>query len=91
MKKKQESKPQEDDAEIAKDSRLSKVQSDQTFREMPKREKRTKVDSRFKAMFYDKQFASTTANVDRHGRKVNKLKEREDLHNLYELEESESR
>jgi hypothetical protein len=86
--KKQKSK--KDPAEEAQESRLNKVQSDQTFHEMPKREKKVKVDSRFSAMFNDPQFASTTAKVDRHGRKINKLKEREDLHNLYELEESEA-
>lgn len=56
---------------------------------MPKKEKKVKVDSRFKAMFDDERFASTTSTVDRHGRPVNKLKSREDLRNLYELEESD--
>ncbi|KAI6191564.1 hypothetical protein M3Y97_00241700 [Aphelenchoides bicaudatus] len=88
-KKKQKSKKTEDVAETVKDPRLSTVQSDQTFREMPKREKKVKVDPRFKAMFDDERFASTSAKVDRHGRPINKLKDREDLRNLYELDESE--
>jgi len=78
-----------DDGETSKKSksRISTVQSDPVFHEMRKRDKKVKVDSRFKAMFEDERFASTTAKVDRHGRPINKLKNREDLRNLYELEE----
>lgn len=91
MGKKSKQKKKKDGAETAKESRINAVQSDPIFHEMPRREKKVKVDSRFKAMFDDERFASTTATVDRHGRPVNKLKSREDLRNLYEFDESESR
>lgn len=84
------SKKGQDASETAKDSRMSTIKSDPVFREMPKREKKVKVDPRFKAMFDDEQFSSTTASVDRHGRPINKLKSREDLRNIYEMEEEES-
>jgi hypothetical protein len=91
-KKKREVKatePQVDEYdETTNEARVSAVQSDPIFYEMPRREKKIKVDSRFKAMFDDPRFASTSASVDRHGRPVNKLKSREDLHNLYELDQS---
>lgn len=79
----------DDKVETAKMSRISAVQSDPIFHEMRKSDKKVKIDSRFKAIFDDERFASTRAKVDRHGRPINKEKDREDLRNLYELEESE--
>ncbi|KAI6205516.1 ESF1-like protein [Aphelenchoides besseyi] len=65
--------------------RLEMVQSDPIFHEMPKHEKKIKVDPRFKAMFEDEEFSSTRAKIDKRGRPVER-RAYEKLDNVYELD-----
>ncbi|KAI6173361.1 Methionine--tRNA ligase, cytoplasmic [Aphelenchoides besseyi] len=68
-----------------REERLEMVQSDPIFHEMPKHEKKIKVDARFKAMFEDEEFSSTRAKIDKRGRPVER-KAYEKLDNVYELD-----
>uniref|UniRef100_A0A671SCR5 ESF1 homolog n=1 Tax=Sinocyclocheilus anshuiensis TaxID=1608454 RepID=A0A671SCR5_9TELE len=72
---------------VSGDDRFSKVQKDPRFWEMPSRERKVKIDKRFKPMFHDKRF-KLTYTVDKRGRPVNQTST-EDLKRFYKLSDSE--
>ncbi|CAD5234646.1 unnamed protein product [Bursaphelenchus xylophilus] len=67
--------------------RVAQLQTNPVFHEMPKREKKVKLDPRFQKMFSDERFASTSSKIDRRGRPVND-KTQEELKNIYEIDEN---
>ncbi|KAK2909251.1 hypothetical protein Q8A67_005088 [Cirrhinus molitorella] len=69
------------------DDRFSKVRKDPRFWEMPTRERKVKIDSRFKSMFHDKRF-NLKYTVDKRGRPVNKTSS-DDLKRFYNISDSE--
>ncbi|RXN09195.1 ESF1-like protein [Labeo rohita] len=69
------------------DDRFSKVRKDPRFWEMPSKEHKVKIDSRFKSMFHDKRF-KVKYTVDKRGRPVNQTST-EDLKRFYNLSDSE--
>ncbi|CAD5229192.1 unnamed protein product [Bursaphelenchus okinawaensis] len=71
----------------AMEERVAQLQSNPVFHEMPKTEKKVKLDPRFSKMFTDERFASTSAKIDRRGRKVEE-KLQEELKNVYDVEQS---
>lgn len=69
------------------DERFLRVQKDPRFWEMPERERKIKIDKRFKAMFHDQRF-KVTYTVDKRGRPINHTST-EDLKRFYKLSDSE--
>ncbi|KAI6244061.1 ESF1-like protein [Aphelenchoides fujianensis] len=69
--------------------RMALVQSDPIFHEMPKKEKKVKVDPRFRSMFEDEEFSATRGKVDKRGRPLDR-KAHEKLDNVYEMDSDES-
>lgn len=69
------------------DERFLRVQKDPRFWEMPERERKVKIDKRFKSMFHDKRF-KVTYTVDKRGRPINHTST-EDLKRFYKLSDSE--
>ncbi|XP_073698879.1 ESF1 homolog [Garra rufa] len=69
------------------DDRFSKVRKDPRFWEMPSRERKVKIDSRFKSMFHDKSF-KLKYTVDKRGRPVNHTST-DELKRFYNLSDSE--
>ncbi|XP_029009823.1 ESF1 homolog [Betta splendens] len=69
------------------DERFLRVQKDPRFWEMPERERKIKIDKRFKSMFHDKRF-KVTYTVDKRGRPINHTST-EDLKRFYKLSDSE--
>ncbi|XP_009954050.1 PREDICTED: ESF1 homolog, partial [Leptosomus discolor] len=74
--------------EILKDGRFSCVTRDPRFWEMPEKERKVKIDKRFRAMFHDKKF-KLKYTVDKRGRPVN-YTSTENLRKFYALSESDS-
>ncbi|KAM6298232.1 ESF1 homolog [Aegotheles albertisi] len=74
--------------EILKDGRFSCVARDPRFWEMPEKERKVKIDKRFRAMFHDKKF-KLKYTVDKRGRPVN-YTSTENLRKFYALSESDS-
>ncbi|KAM6207582.1 ESF1 homolog [Sarcoramphus papa] len=74
--------------EILSDGRFSCVTRDPRFWEMPEKERKIKIDKRFRAMFHDKKF-KLKYTVDKRGRPVN-YTSTENLRKLYALSESDS-
>ncbi|XP_028939566.1 ESF1 homolog, partial [Antrostomus carolinensis] len=74
--------------EILNDGRFSHVTRDPRFWEMPEKERKIKIDKRFRAMFHDKKF-KLKYTVDKRGRPVN-YTSKEDLRKFYALSESDS-
>ncbi|NXM86676.1 ESF1 protein, partial [Oenanthe oenanthe] len=74
--------------EILSDGRFSRVARDPRFWEMPERERKVKIDKRFRAMFHDKKF-KLRYTVDKRGRPVN-YTTTENLKKFYALSESDS-
>ncbi|XP_051469509.1 ESF1 homolog isoform X1 [Apus apus] len=74
--------------EILKDGRFSCVARDPRFWEMPEKERKIKIDKRFRAMFHDKKF-KLKYTVDKRGRPVN-YTSTENLRKFYALSESDS-
>ncbi|XP_016139984.1 ESF1 homolog [Sinocyclocheilus grahami] len=72
---------------VSGDDRFSKVQKDPRFWEMPSRERKVKIDKRFKSMFHDERF-KLKYTVDKRGRPVNQTST-EDLKRFYKLSDSE--
>ena len=69
--------------------RFSKVAQDPRFAKIKRKETKINVDSRFKKMFTEKSFQTTSsAPFDKYGRRI-KEKKNKDLSRLYHLEESE--
>ncbi|NWR13118.1 ESF1 protein, partial [Paradoxornis webbianus] len=74
--------------EILSDGRFSHIARDPRFWEMPERERKVKIDKRFRAMFHDKKF-KLRYTVDKRGRPVN-YSSAENLRRFYALSESDS-
>ncbi|KAM8772117.1 ESF1 homolog [Acanthopagrus schlegelii] len=69
------------------DERFLWVQKDPRFWEMPERERKVKIDKRFKSMFHDKRF-KVKYTVDKRGRPINHTST-EDLKRFYNISDSE--
>ncbi|XP_048791441.1 ESF1 homolog [Lagopus muta] len=74
--------------EILSDGRFSRVARDPRFWEMPEKDRKVKIDKRFRAMFHDKRF-KLKCTVDKRGRPVNYTSV-ENLRKFYALSESDS-
>ncbi|XP_036042545.1 ESF1 homolog isoform X2 [Onychomys torridus] len=74
--------------EIMNDQRFRRVSKDPRFWEMPEKDRKVKIDKRFRAMFHDKKFKLNYA-VDKRGRPINHSTT-EDLKRFYELSDSDS-
>ncbi|XP_054239507.1 ESF1 homolog [Indicator indicator] len=74
--------------EILSDGRFSRIARDPMFWEMPEKERKVKIDKRFRAMFHDKKF-KMKYTVDKRGRPVN-YTTTENLRKFYALSESDS-
>lgn len=74
--------------EIMNDQRFRRVSKDPRFWEMPEKDRKIKIDKRFRAMFHDKKFKLNYA-VDKRGRPINHSTT-EDLKRFYDLSDSDS-
>lgn len=74
--------------EIMNDQRFRRVAKDPRFWEMPEKDRKVKIDKRFRAMFHDKKFKLNYA-VDKRGRPINHSTT-EDLKRFYDLSDSDS-
>lgn len=74
--------------EIMSDQRFKRVTKDPRFWEMPEKDRKVKIDKRFRAMFHDKKFKLNYA-VDKRGRPITHSTT-EDLKRFYELSDSDS-
>ncbi|KAB0384475.1 hypothetical protein FD755_006392 [Muntiacus reevesi] len=74
--------------EIMSDQRFRRVVKDPRFWEMPEKDRKVKIDKRFRAMFHDKKFKLNYA-VDKRGRPINHSTT-EDLKRFYDLSDSDS-
>lgn len=74
--------------EVMSDQRFKRVTKDPRFWEMPEKERKVKIDKRFRAMFHDKKFKLNYA-VDKRGRPINHSTT-EDLKRFYDLSDSDS-
>lgn len=72
--------------DILKDSRFTKYLNDPRYRQIPKHERKIKIDKRFQSMFSDDKF-KVKYTVDKRGRPVNETST-ENLRKYYDLEES---
>ncbi|XP_023934803.1 ESF1 homolog [Bicyclus anynana] len=73
--------------DILKDSRFAKYLNDPRYRQIPKHERKVKIDKRFQSMFSDEKF-KVKYTVDKRGRPVNETST-ENLRKYYDVEESE--
>lgn len=73
---------------IITDARFSSVHSDPRFQKVPKHKTKVEIDSRFKRMFRDKSFNSSSAPLDKRG-KPKKDRSGNALSHYYRLEEEE--
>lgn len=74
--------------EIMSDQRFRRVSKDPRFWEMPEKDRKVKIDKRFRAMFHDKKFKLNYA-VDKRGRPITHSTT-EDLKRFYDLSDSDS-
>ncbi|XP_009868763.1 PREDICTED: ESF1 homolog [Apaloderma vittatum] len=74
--------------EVLSDGRFSHITRDPRFWEMPEKERKVKIDKRFRAMFHDKKF-KLKYTMDKRGRPVN-YSSTENLRKFYALSESDS-
>ncbi|XP_036989907.2 ESF1 homolog [Artibeus jamaicensis] len=74
--------------EVMNDQRFKRVTKDPRFWEMPEKERKVKIDKRFRAMFYDKKF-KLNYSVDKRGRPINHSTT-EDLKRFYDLSDSDT-
>ncbi|XP_075781743.1 ESF1 homolog [Pelodiscus sinensis] len=74
--------------ELTSDQRFSHVTKDPRFWEMPEKDRKIKIDKRFRAMFHDKKF-KLKYTIDKRGRPINHSST-EDLKRFYELSDSDS-
>lgn len=74
--------------EILSDQRFKRVTKDPRFWEMPEKDRKVKIDKRFRAMFHDKKFKLNYA-VDKRGRPITHSTT-EDLKRFYDLSDSDS-
>lgn len=73
--------------DILKDSRFTKYLNDPRYRQIPKHERKVKIDKRFQSMFKDEKF-KVKYTVDKRGRPVNETST-ENLRKYYEVDETE--
>ncbi|XP_045773040.1 ESF1 homolog [Maniola jurtina] len=74
-------------SDILKDSRFAKYLNDPRYRQIPKHERKVKIDKRFQSMFSDEKF-KVKYTVDKRGRPVNETST-ENLRKYYDLDESD--
>ena len=70
------------------DPRFTKLFTDPKFRNVPKKEKKVKIDQRFQSLFKDKKFVSKV-NVDKRGRPGN-FSTKENYEKFYQMDSSDS-
>lgn len=73
--------------DILKDSRFTKYLNDPRYRQIPKHERKVKIDKRFQSMFNDEKF-KVKYTVDKRGRPVNETST-ENLRKYYEVDDSD--
>ncbi|CAH0585821.1 unnamed protein product [Chrysodeixis includens] len=73
--------------DILKDSRFTKYLNDPKYRQIPKHERKVKIDKRFQSMFNDEKF-KVKYTVDKRGRPVNETST-ENLRKYYEVDDSD--
>ncbi|XP_047533514.1 ESF1 homolog [Vanessa atalanta] len=73
-------------SDILKDSRFAKYLNDPRYRQIPKHERKVKIDKRFQSMFKDDKF-KVKYTVDKRGRPVNETST-ENLRKYYDLDDS---
>ncbi|KAF9405981.1 hypothetical protein HW555_013482 [Spodoptera exigua] len=74
-------------SDILKDSRFTKYLNDPKYRQIPKHERKVKIDKRFQSMFNDEKF-KVKYSVDKRGRPINETST-ENLRKYYEVDDSE--
>ncbi|KAK4791349.1 hypothetical protein SAY86_031762 [Trapa natans] len=74
------------DPKIITDSRFAAVHSDPRFQRVPKHKAKVSIDSRFSSMFSDKRFSSSTAPLDKRGRRK-EGKSENPLRHYYRMDE----
>ncbi|CAF4881715.1 unnamed protein product [Pieris macdunnoughi] len=74
-------------SDILKDSRFAKYLNDPKYRQIPKHERKVKIDKRFQSMFSDEKF-KVKYTVDKRGRPINETST-ENLRKYYDLDESD--
>ncbi|KAG8443880.1 hypothetical protein GDO86_009177 [Hymenochirus boettgeri] len=72
---------------LTSDQRFNRVTKDPRFWEMPDKDKKIKIDKRFRAMFHDKKF-NLKYTVDKRGRPISH-NTTEDLMRFYDLSDSD--
>ncbi|XP_075452173.1 ESF1 homolog [Ascaphus truei] len=72
---------------LTSDQRFSRVTKDPRFWEMPEKDKKIKIDKRFRSMFHDEKF-NLKYTVDKRGRPMNH-NTNEDLKRFYDLSDSD--
>ncbi|XP_068633745.1 ESF1 homolog [Battus philenor] len=75
-------------SDILKDSRFTKYLNDPRYKQIPKHEKKVKIDKRFQSMFQDDKF-KVKYTVDKRGRPINETST-ENLRKYYDVENSDS-
>ncbi|CAH2096348.1 unnamed protein product [Euphydryas editha] len=73
--------------DILKDSRFAKYLNDPRYRQIPKHERKVKIDKRFQSMFNDEKF-KVKYTIDKRGRPINETST-ENLRKYYDLDDSE--
>ncbi|KAF5735917.1 pre-rRNA-processing protein esf1 [Tripterygium wilfordii] len=71
---------------IVEDSRFASVHSDPRFQKVPKHKTKVAIDSRFDRMFTDKNFGSSSAPLDKRGKRK-KQKSGSSLRHYYRIDE----
>lgn len=72
---------------ILQDNRFAKYLNDPRYKQIPKHERKVKIDKRFESMFNDEKF-KVKYTVDKRGRPINETST-ENLRRYYDLEESD--
>ncbi|KAK9990114.1 hypothetical protein SO802_025099 [Lithocarpus litseifolius] len=73
---------------IITDARFASVHSDPRFQNFPRHKSKVAIDSRFDRMFKDKSFASSSAPLDKRGKRKQRNQESH-LRHYYKIEEEE--
>ncbi|OVA06520.1 hypothetical protein BVC80_7121g3 [Macleaya cordata] len=73
---------------VITDARFSSVHSDPRFQKVPKHQSKVAIDSRFNRLFSDKNFSSSSAPLDKRGKRKNQKSEIP-LRHYYRLDEEE--
>ena len=76
------------DKKIITDARFASVHSDPRFQNVPRHKSKVAIDSRFDRMFKDKSFASSSAPLDKRGKRK-KPNQESHLRHYYKIEEEE--